>query len=102
MHSSQEESADTVLQWMSFTLPQQTGTGVRRFLAANAQREFARIIYITAGPLVPEVDSLAARRSVTALCVSNCDRPRLTRRADCYMMELPLAALEDGKLQLPV
>lgn len=99
---SQEESADTVLQWMSFTLPQQTGTGVRRFLAANAQREFARIIYITAGPLVPEVDSLAARRSVTALCVSNCDRPRLTRRADCYMMELPLAALEDGKLQLPV
>lgn len=55
---SQEESADTVLQWMSFTLPQQTGTGVRRFLAANAQREFARIIYITAGPLVPEVDSL--------------------------------------------
>lgn len=73
---SQEESADTVLQWMSFTLPQQTGTGVRRFLAANAQREFARIIYITAGPLVPEVDSLAARRSVTALCVSNCDRPR--------------------------
>lgn len=87
--------------WMGIRMPEQSGTGIRYFQMERLEKEFSRIIYVTAGGFSEELYKMADTVNMTAVCI--CEEGRAVYSGDhgkSRLIEIPCDRMEDSRYSI--
>ena len=87
--------------WIRLRLPASPGNGLRLFAGRWDQKQYNKMIYVTAGDFPPMLNLLDPQLDVTAITVKADQQTiHMAEKGRCQQIELPLSALDNTAVQL--
>ena len=87
--------------WIRLRLPANPGNGLRLFAGRWDQKQYNKMIYVTAGDFPPMLNLLDPQLDVTAITVKADQQTiHMAEKGRCQQIELPLSALDNTAVQL--
>ena len=93
---TQKDFQQMLMHWMCFPLQQTEGAGMRYFLPQQMDRQYARLVLLTAGQYTASLKPLEGRIGTTVIsAVSGGKLQHIAVGGGCEVVELPAERIED-------
>ena len=93
---TQKDFQQMLMHWMCFPLQQTEGAGMRYFLTQQMDRQYARLVLLTAGPYTASLKPLEGRIGTTVIsAVSGGKLQHIAVGGGYEVVELPAERIED-------
>ncbi|WP_417080116.1 DUF58 domain-containing protein [Hominenteromicrobium sp.] len=93
---TQKDFQQMLMHWMCFPLQQTEGAGMRYFLTQQMDRQYARLVLLTAGQYTASLKPLEGRIGTTVIsAVSGGKLQHIAVGGGCEVVELPAERIED-------
>ena len=88
---SSREFQDALSQWMSIGLPERSGLGIRYFIMEHMEQYFSKILIISSGKYLKELNSLEGRINITVIsAVAGTEFAHIKLNQTCDVVEIPV------------
>lgn len=87
---SSREFQEALSQWMSMKLPEKSGLGLQYFTMEHMEQYFSKILIVSSGRYLQELNSLDGRISITVIsAVDGTEFTHMKLNSSCDVIEIP-------------